>query len=58
MVFADPTHRRIFALSVILLAVGLILLYLKLFYPFLLKRLRYALLTFSLRTMPGFNRFF
>ena len=58
MVFADPTHRRIFALSVILLAVGLILLYLKLFYPFVLKRLRYALLTFSLRTTPGFNRFF
>lgn len=58
MIFADPTHRRIFVLSVLLLAAALALLYLKLFQPLLLIRLRYAALSVRLSAVVICNRIF
>ena len=58
MVFADPTHRRIYVLSVILLALALACVYLHLFYPFVLTWFRYSVLTVRFRTVVAFNRVF
>ena len=58
MIFSDPTHKRIFVFSVILLAVALTFIYLKLFYPFALLRLRYSVLTLRFRSIVAYNRFF
>ena len=58
MVFADPTHKRVYALSVILLAVALATLFLWLFYPNVLRTLRYAILTLRFSTIRIYNRIF
>ena len=58
MVFADPTHRRIYVLSVILFALALACVYLHLFHPFVLTWFRYSVLTVRFRTVVAFNRVF
>ena len=58
MVFADPTHRRLFILSVILLAFALLYIYLKLFDPFSISRARYGILGFRFRYVVIYNRVF
>ena len=58
MVFADPTHKRIYGLSVVLLALALTTVYLKLFHPFFLTQLRYHVLTVRFSTVVAFNRVF
>ena len=58
MIFADSTHRRVFVLSVILLAAVLLFVYLKLFDPFRILRFRYELLSFRFRAIVVFNRIF
>lgn len=57
-IFADPTRKRVYVLSVILLAVALTLLFLRMFYPVILLRLRYANLTMRLSTVVVYNRVF
>ncbi len=58
MIFADPTHRRIYVLSVIVLAAALAAVYLKLFHPFVLTQLRYSVLTVRFSTVVIYNRVF
>ena len=58
MVFADPTRKRVYLLSVLLLAAALTLLFLRLFYPLILFHLRYALMTARLSTVRLYNRIF
>ena len=58
MIFADPTHKRIYVFSVILLAALLTVLYLKLYYPLVLTQLRYSVLTVRFRTVVVYNRVF
>ena len=58
MIFADPTHKRIYVFSVILLAVVLAAVYLKLFHPLALTQLRYSVLTVRFRTVVIYNRVF
>ena len=58
MIFADPTHKRIYVFSVILLAALLTVIYLKLYYPLVLTQLRYSVLTVRFRTVVAYNRVF
>ena len=57
-VFADPTHKRIFVFSAIVLALALALVYLKLYYPNTLLWLRYSVLNFRFSTVVLFNQVF
>ncbi|MBQ6165672.1 MAG: glycosyltransferase family 2 protein [Clostridia bacterium] len=58
MVFADPTHRRVFILAVILAALALTILYLKLFYPTTLIEIRYKIFEARFSAVVIYNRVF
>lgn len=58
MIFADPTHRRVYILSVILLAAALLFIYLKLFDPDRVFWFRYFMLGLRFKTVVVFNRVF
>ena len=58
MIFADPTHRRVYILSVVLLALALLLIYLKIFDPFRILAARYRILGFRFRYIVIYNRVF
>ncbi|MBQ4245260.1 MAG: glycosyltransferase family 2 protein [Clostridia bacterium] len=58
MIFADPTHKRVYILSVILLAAVLLFIYLKLFTPYNIIGFRYLVLGLRFKTVVFFNRFF
>lgn len=56
-VFYDPTHRRLFILAAVLLALFLVWLYLKLFYPMDLFRISaYVIRPFRVRAVRILNR--
>jgi len=57
MIFSDPTHRRLYILSVILFALFLVWLYFRLFYPYVLLDLAAArLFWFRLSFVRALNR--
>ncbi|MBR4451509.1 MAG: glycosyltransferase family 2 protein [Clostridia bacterium] len=58
MVFADPTHRRLFILSVILLVLILLFIYFRIFEPYNILGIRYSIMGFRFRHVVVFNRVF
>ena len=56
MVFADPTHKRLFALAVIVLALILVRLYFQLFYPTLLLHFNLTVFFHRFRFVRILNR--
>ncbi len=58
MIFADPTHRRVYILSVILFAAVLLFIYFKIFDPYRILAFRYFILGVRFRTVFIFNRVF
>ena len=58
MIFADPTYRRVYILSVILLAVILLFIYLKIFNPDNILAFRYMVLGLRFKTIVIYNRIF
>lgn len=57
-VFADPDRTRVYALSVIVFALILILVYLYIRHPLVLTDLRYKLFFFRVGMVPAINRVF
>ena len=58
MIFADPTHRRAFVLSVVLLALILLYIYFKMFSPYSIFSARYGVMSFRFRYVVIYNRIF